>query len=289
MKGMVDRWLTGVVLCLAGLLVVTGCSDDYMNDNAPLTGRTLKILAIGNSFTMDGIGYLPQMIGGADINPREVALYTATMSGASIDDWLEVYDDQRRVHLQRELNGIRMKERGTLQQLLAQPWDVIVIQQSSDKSSRWETYGSLDRYMDVIKADCTNEDMHIAFQQVWSHTPKEDPDMYLGNISCSQKVGQQIGQRWIIPSGEAIQMARCSELNDEMYLTRDNHHLNMGIGQYIASCTWFETLVVPVFHKTIDGCGVRPKGNDTKEEIRKAQECALAAVASPFETIIDRR
>lgn len=286
---MINRWFVHALLCFVSLLVLAGCSDDYMNASAPLTGHSLKILAIGNSFTIDGISYLPQMIEEADINCHEMSLYTATMSGASIDDWLEVYENQRTVRLQRELNGKKMKDKGSLRQLIAQPWDVIVIQQSSDKSNRWETYSNLLRYIDIIKDNCTNETVNVAFQQVWSRTPKDDPDAYVGNVTCSQRVGDIIGWRWIIPSGEAIQIARCSELNDDMYLTRDNHHLNYGLGQYIASCTWFESLVAPVFHKTILGSKVRPKGTYTNEEIRKAQECAISAVTYPFQIHSDRK
>lgn len=254
-----------------------------MNPEAPLTGRTLRILAIGNSFTADGTAYLSLMVRNANINGREICLYNATIPGASIDTWLDVYENDTPVKLTRMMYGIPMNEEGTLRQLLAQPWDVIVIQQVSTLSNRWENYDKLEYYIDIVRTHCPNKDMHIAFQQVWSHTPNEDPAMYIGNLECSQKVARLIGPQWIIPTGQAIQLARLTSLNDSKYMTCDNHHLNHGIACYTASATWFETLIAPVFKRSIMGNPATPKGNYTEEEILLSQQCAVQAVQSPFE------
>ena len=65
-------------------------------------------------------------------------------------------------------------------------------------------------------------------------------------------------------------------------MTRDNWHLNTGIACYIASCTWFETLLRPVFGVSVVGNTARPTPEYTDADIILGQTCAEWAVQNPY-------
>ena len=73
----------------------------------------------------------------------------------------------------------------------------------------------------------------------------------------------------------AIQNARIASGDDD--LTRDGYHLDLTIGRYIASCTWYEA----IFGESVIGNSFIPEGM-TPEQARIAQEAAHAAIIAPF-------
>jgi hypothetical protein len=171
-----------------------------------------------------------------------------------------------------------MATQGTLAQLLNQPWNVIVVQQVSNQSYVWKSYRNLKEYVEVITSSCPNKEACLAFQLPWSHTPDEMPYVMQGNVACCKKMSQRYGIDVIIPTGYAIQKARGTRLNDPAYMTRDNWRLHPGMACYIASCTWFETLLRPVFDVSVIGNPSSPIGNYSEADILLGQQCAEWAV-----------
>lgn len=78
----------------------------------------------------------------------------------------------------------------------------------------------------------------------------------------------------LVPSGTAIQNAR-TKLGD--VLCRDGYHLDLNIGRYIASCTWYEA----IFKQTVVGNAYRPE-KVTEEQAAIGQQAAHEAVKKPF-------
>lgn len=254
----------------------------YKNPPYPVDADTLRILAIGNSFSLDGMTYVDALVKSAGIDEKRLCLYEATKAGASFSTWLSVLKSEEAVNIWRKAGKVKMKDVGTLPQLLAQPWDVIIVQQVSNQSYKWETYSCLKEYVDFITSSCLNPNVCFAFQLVWSHTPDEMPHVLQGNIACCEKMSKEIGIDVIIPTGIAIQLARGTTLNDDAYMTRDNWHLNRGMACYIASCTWFETLLRPVFGIPVVGNTAKPDGDYSDADILLGQQCAERAVKNPY-------
>lgn len=256
---------------------------DYVNPPYPLSTDSLRILAIGNSFTDDATFYLPALIDYAGIDKKLLCVYTACLGSANFTTWLEKIESSDSVEVNKAGGAAVMNKRGTIRNVLAQNWDIIVIQQSSDLSYKWSSYVPLADYINAIDSFCTNKNVCLAFQLVWSHIPDEMPYVLDKNISCCRNMQNTYGIDVIVPTGTAIQLARNTSLSDASYLTRDKWHLNLGIGRYIASCTWFERLIAPHFGITVLGNNARPKGTYSDANITLAQKCAIQAIKSPFE------
>ena len=254
----------------------------FNNPPYPTGADTLRILAIGNSFTSDATAFLDALVKASGIDEGRICLYMVTEGGASFDTWIDNYRDEKPLNLQHVAGKVRMAVKGTLAQLLNQQWEVIVVQQVSNLSYVWSSYASLKQYVELITSSCPNSNVCLAFQLLWSHTVLEMPYVLQGNIACYKKMSQRYGIDVIIPTGTAIQLARDTRLNDKDNMTRDNWHLNQGVASYIASCTWFEALLRPVFGVPVVGNSAKPKSGYTEADILLGQQCAANAVLHPY-------
>lgn len=311
-----DLWILkkhgsfSLLLLTALTLTTSSCQDDDMHDfdyatledgipgdvcyftnpPYPADADTLRILAIGSSFTNDATSYLDTLIKASGIDTQRLGIYKVVMPFARFNTWVDIWKRQESLYLQQIGGDVKMKSYGSLQDVLSQAWDVIVLSQASDASYQWSTFASLKEYMEIVCNACPNRKVCFAYQLQWSHTPKEMPYVMQGNVACCEKMSQRYGIDVIIPCGTSIQIARGTALNDSRYLTRDNYHLNLGMGCYIASCTWFQKLLYPVFGCSVVGNQARPDGNYRQDEILLGQRCAEYAVDHPYDftyTLID--
>lgn len=235
-------------------------SPTFKNNPFPVYKSTLKVLAIGNSFTDDPTAYLDDLVISSGIDRSKLCLYVGVIGGSSLQTWAEKYNSNETVEVTRKVGLASVgTTSGTLKQIFSQDWDVVVLNQLSSLAIN---YGSLNPYLKSIRSfirqDCINQKVCIAWQSVWSYY-KDYTDIPKGIIGWSnlcQVTKEQInkdGVDIIIPTGTAIQNARGSSLNTAHDITRDGHHLAFGIGRYIAACTWFQILFSPIFNVNIIG------------------------------------
>lgn len=255
----------------------------YKNPAYPVDADSLRIMVLGNSFTESSTHYLGKMIKDAGLDTRKLCIYGISIGGSSFNTWLTKYTDQSVLQLNRCAGALQMTEKGTLNELLAQQWDVIVITQASHLSYNWSEFTEAPGYIEVLTKSCKNKQVCLVYQIPWSHIPQDMPWMLDGNIECAKQLNVQCGIDVFIPTGTAVQLARSTKLNDDKYLTSDNWHLNTGIGEYLASCTWFEKLISPVFKTDIMNSNIKPDGTYTDEEIMLAKKCAKYAVQYQFD------
>ncbi|MCR4612885.1 MAG: DUF4886 domain-containing protein [Bacteroidaceae bacterium] len=228
-------------------------------DNAPLPigKETLRILAIGNSYTLDGTAYLQDLLDNLGLDRSRYCVMVAMRANSSLQTWSEIYEDESvEPWLQCQAGTLKMDyNHASLKTLLSQPWDIVVLQQVSYYAITYLTYSPwLRTLIDAVRTHCTNPDVCLAWHLVHSYS---DSYIYNGemlsekrwaNISASaQLVARHDGINVIIPMGTAIQNARNSMLENVTDLTRDHIHLGLGVARYIAACTWVETLFDPVF------------------------------------------
>nr|DAU65838.1 MAG TPA: protein of unknown function (DUF4886) [Caudoviricetes sp.] len=235
-------------------------SPRYKNNPYPKNISNLKILAIGNSYTVDGTAYLGDIVekSGADLS--KCCLYRIIQGSSSFETWVDKYKSSETVKMDRLAGTYSMgKTSGSLKELLAQDWDIIVIQQVSTlatKFDKWEP--SLKEYMEILRRNCINQNMCIGFHLIHAYwTGYGDAPVGIARyneiVNSVKRLVQEVGIDLIIPSGTAIQNARNTLLQTEYDITRDGSHLSYGVGRYLSACTWFQVLFAPFFNKSILG------------------------------------
>ena len=111
-------------------------------------------------------------------------------------------------------------------------------------------------------------------------------------MDCVSRASKEFDIPVVIPSGDAVQIARGTRLNNQdevpatckvYQLTRDGFHLSRQFGRYIAACAWFETLIRPTLGKSVKGNGYLLRDTEysiTRKDARLCQKCAIKAVKS---------
>lgn len=230
--------------------------------NAPLkkSSGTYKILAIGNSYTIDGTAYIQDLLDSAHISREEYTIYQVTATSASLEDWAQKIRNNKEVSITlaagKELFSNRKQ---TFYDIISNDWDVIVLQQVSYNAVNYHTYNpNLRDILNYIKVNCQNKNIAFAWQQVHSYwTGFSNQGELKGekrwkSIVYSTQIMKTIdGIDIIIPTGTAIENARHTSLQTKYDLTRDGTHLCFGAGRYIAACVWVHSLFTPVFDISI--------------------------------------
>ena len=269
------------LLCLFGLLTLS-----ITTLSAQRPAGTIKILAVGNSFSDDGVEYLDELAQAAGIKLIIGNLY---IGGCSLErHWNNVRNELPAYDYRKNVEGHQTNTpKTTLQEALQdEEWDYITVQQVSQNSGLYDTYYPyIDSLLPYLKAHARNPEVEFAIHQVWSYAwnsthpgfanyDNNQLKMYRDIVETVDKVARKEKIRIIIPSGTAIQTGR-TLMGDRM--NRDGFHLGWGLGRYLAACTWFETFLGPV-----NGNSYRPEGV-TPQEATIAQRIAHIAVLHPDE------
>lgn len=286
------------------------------NPPVDLNKEYLKILDIGNSYTVDAQSYLPQILKAANV-PENYSVYSAIRGAASFKSWVDCYNnrdsfdsyDIRKV-CGKGIDGIagvgHAYDGSCFKNVLEKvDWDIVLIHQVSYYANNFDLWlghdvgGYLNELIEIIRQ--TNLQATIGYLMVHSYadnySSNTEKSSYLRweNISNStHKIKEQLGIDFIIPYGTAVENLRLTSLNDGSDFSTDGAHLAAGIGDYVASCCYYQTIFAPRFHKSILGNTFRQI--DLDESIRGvkqiddnnallAQKSAILAVWNMWETI----
>ena len=263
----------------------------------------LRILSIGNSFSVDAHTFVPQLFeaGGAG----EVLLGNLYIGGCSLQRHL---DNARTgtADYTYYRNNVSMGAARMDTGLLDEPWDYITFQQASHFSGQWETYEPyLAPLAEHVRAKCPRA--RFLIHQTWAYeTDSTHPGfaaygqdqltMYQALKDCYARAAQAIGAQ-VIPCGDAMQIARSTPEFDHARggesLNRDGFHLGLRTGRLLAGLTWYEFFTgrdarenpfVPVALEYLgmkDGApvvGAIPGTAPTPSQLQVIRESAHAAV-----------
>ena len=246
---------------------------------------TLRILAIGNSFSDDAVEWYLHDIAAAD----GVVMIIGNMyiPGCSLERHLGNSRTGSTDYSYRKIgsDGVRRVTPGyCLEEALAdEKWDYVTMQQSSPISGIFSTWeASLPQLYDHLRA---RVDARFAIHQTWAYEQtsthkgfvnydNDQMKMYNAIVDAVDKAADLIGVDIIIPVGTAVQNARTSFIGD--HLTRDGYHLSPTIGRFIASCTWYCRLTGRKLRRN----SFRPEGIEP-EMVNVAHRAAEAAVRRP--------
>ncbi len=269
-----------VVICMCILLLLAG--GVYAQQ------KTVRILAIGNSFSQDAVEqYLHEL---AEAEGISTIIGNMFIGGCSLERHVKNARDNAPAYAYRKIGTDgKKREKGkmSLETVLAdEDWDYVSLQQASPFSGMYETYeASLPELIEYVKARLPKK-TKLMLHQTWAYASTSRHSGFK-NYNCNQltmyqaiadavkKAAKANKIKIVIPSGTAIQNARTSFIGD--HLNRDGYHLDVKIGRYTAACTWFER----IFKHNVVGNPYAPEGLD---EARKtvAQKAAHAAVKHPY-------
>ena len=298
---MLKRLLLLLIFLYPGFLLAQ--TDDAPRDT------TLRVLSIGNSFSIDANLILPQVVVDAGVPRDNFVLYATIYAGASLEYWDNMYTTDTPLPYLHYMGGklLRLEDKEwTLRTLLqSQPWDVVVIQQASALSTNFKSFQPyMSRMIEYIHQDCPNKHVRIGWQLTWSYpqTATSGPVYEEGWRKIAMIANQKChdaGIDFIIPSGTAIQNARTTELGENSNgITRDGLRLSLGVGVYIAAMTWYESIFRPIYGKSIIGIPVSQAIKDcdrgkegfqeiTDENYLICQQCVKEAVSDPLHLMTD--
>lgn len=247
--------------------------------------NTLRVLAIGNSFSEDALEhYLYEL---AQAEGKELIIGDARIGGCDLQTHLDNFrsDSDAYWYIKIEEGKTRTTGGWRLSDVLAdEEWDYISIQQVSDKTGLYSTFEPLGEILDYIQDYAP--DAKIIWHSTWAYVEGESRSdypayegkqmiMYEAIQDCTRRVLAEYPQiAFAVPTGTAIQNAR-GVLGDT--LNRDQRHLEQNYGRYTAACTWFETLFgIDVTKNSYTPSTV----DDEKGAIARA--AAHAAVKNPY-------
>ncbi|MDR1585222.1 MAG: DUF4886 domain-containing protein [Prevotellaceae bacterium] len=245
--------------------------------------RTIRILAIGNSFSVDAVeNYLYELGEAAGVN---LIIGNANIGGCSLERHRNnSVSGAADYQYMKIVNGTKtLKKKSTLEYCLTdEPWDYISFQQVSQNSGLYDTYYPfLTELAAYVKQKALNPKVTYMLHRTWAYAQNsthkgfanynnKQLTMYRAIVKTTNKVKKSTKDiAFIIPSGTAIQNARTSALGDNF--CRDGFHLDLKIGRYVAACTWFEKIT-----------GINVVGNTATPEGLTAFEIAVAQNAAHF-------
>lgn len=251
--------------------------------------REMKILSVGNSFSVDTMQYVAKIA--ADLGYC-LTLGNLYVGGCSIGQHYHHIENDLAVYRFYQNDGQGWSETPNVAISTAVSscdWDVISIQHGSKDGSRYTDVASYEKLVPLVEKilSYTTKKPKIAFNMTWVGEPyhhhKElasyNGDQLLVYSLIADVMREHISLLPVIdilsPVGTAVQNARTTSLRDRM--SRDGYHLSYDLGRYIAGLTFFRATT----GGTLDGLSYMPEGL-SEADLNIAVAAANAAIASPF-------
>ena len=275
------------------LIALWGAVSSPLSAASGQTSDTLKVLALGNSFSADAVEQNLFEIARADGQPMLLAnMFTQSLK----DHATNAKGDLPAYRYTKVVNGVKTVTPGKkLSEVLTEePWDVITIQQVSQDAAFYDTYEPYLRYMVKYLKKHAPKGARLMWHQTWAYETGDtmsdilkdnfgfrSENMYRDIAGASRRVHDTYGLE-VIPTGTAIQNLRSGFTMENT--TRDGHHLSLTIGRYTASLTWYETLT----GRSCIGNSYIPAAMPNPIRRDAAQRAAHAAVLNRFEVTSQR-
>ena len=268
----------------------------------PAEDGVLRVLLIGNSFCLNWPDELHGMLNAAGIENSVSNVY---YPGCTVEQHWEWYmTKQKNYSFYTHENDKRtiVKDVGLKTCLDARNWDVISLQQhfNLDRSADFETgLKSCDSYtrrmVEILKTECPKA--KLCWHETWAYqvgwrpegsaegetskykfdTPQAQTHQYEVIRAVSEKLFETYDFDLYTPAGDAWQIARAAVGDNLCQKVAKNdyyHDGDIGGGQYLNACVWFETLT----GQNCVGNGFRPSYELSESMIAALQNAAHTAV-----------
>lgn len=236
----------------------------------------MRILCIGNSFSVDATRYLNQI---ARCDKTELEVHNLYIGGCPLDfHYLNMLTENKNYEywFNGKCTGLKISLKEALANQGFHGWDYITIQQASAKSPYFETY---EPYItEVIKyVRKFAPKAKIAVHQTWGYETGSEMLKNLGyadynamfkDVEASyNKAAEAINADIIIKSGKLL---KTMLENGFEKVHRDTFHANLGYGRFAIGLLWYKTLTGnDITNTTFRDFDIEV----SKEEVEKAIEC----------------
>ena len=215
----------------------------------------MKILSIGNSFSVDAHAYLHALA-----KQRGIDLITVNLAigGCSLQmHWENVENNVAKYG--HSINGGDFAERDvTVKEIIeAEQFDIVTLQQVSHLAGQYESYQPyLNSLIEYVRSKQPNADLY--FQRTWSYEidsthsefyryEGDQRKMYNEVCRATKQACDETGIT-LIPSGDVIQALRedipkFDYKNGGESLCIDGFHMSHTYGRYAVALTWLVTLM----------------------------------------------
>lgn len=208
--------------------------------------KTIKVLAIGNSFSNDAMRYLHKIAKKNGTDMKTVNLY---IGGCPLSThYVNMNNDAASYDF--EYNGDRTGIKVSIKQALqSDVWDIVTVQQVSSESVDYETYQPyLNKLVSYIKYHAPKAEIMV--HQTWAYEDgsarlcyemgySRHEDMFMDIKNAYSKAAHELGDVQIIPSGQTMENLIDAGVSK---VHRDTFHATFGTGRYALGLVWYEIL-----------------------------------------------
>lgn len=240
-----------LVLLVVLALCVSACGGKRNAPGLPQV-KSIKILAIGNSFSVDAMEYLYGILD--DVGYEEIVLGNLCIGGCALSTHVSNFQSNSPSYtycLNTSGKWNLRKSYKPLDALDSEDWDVITMQQASRSSGMPQSFNPhLASLVMLVREHCPNA--RFAWHMTWAYQSNavnsvfglyrnDQMMMYDAIKDAVQTTVMPTGYfTKLIPTGTAIQNLRASFVGDN--LTRDGYHLSYDKGRYLAALTYAKAL-----------------------------------------------
>ena len=245
----------------------------------------LKILSIGNSFSINTLQYAAEIAKSLGI--EKIYFGNLYMDGCYLKQHAEnaKADASTYRYYTNSGSGWSFVENHKMSDALKeQDWDIITMQQASYFSGKEDSYGDLPYLTQYVK-DIVGGRPVLVWNMTWAYEDgyssleaygKKQSIMYkkiIRAVDSQIKTNKNFAE--VVSTGTAIQNARTSFMGDKF--AKDGMHLNP-LGEYIVGLTFVHKLTgLSIYNVEFAPAGV----NDRQKKM--AIEAAINAVKTPFD------
>lgn len=226
--------------------------EEEETTTAPQAKKSIRILAVGNSFSVDAMQvHLYWMLEAAGYN--DIVLGNLYIGGCDLNThYNNVKNGTKAYEFRVTTDGFWETKPNVSADVAFQyaDWDVVTLQQASPDSGKPASFSRLTELAQMVKEKAKPKKLlwHMtwAYQQNSDHWAfaqygKDQMTMYRAIAdTMTQQVMPNSLINGIIPCGTAVQNMRTSALGDT--LTADGYHLADRLGDFLASLTWYTVI-----------------------------------------------
>ena len=277
---------------------VCGTCGGWQEEVLPAV-KSIKILAIGNSFSDNALQYLPALA--KELGIEEIIVGKLYVGGCTVDGhWSRAQSGANYERFDLNLgNGWASQSTKTLKYALTlYDWDIITMQQGSPQSGLPSSLNNLQNLVDYVNANKTNPNAKLYWHMTWAYSQftthsgfanynKDQMTMYNAIVDLSKNHIMASGSfAGIIPAGTTVQNYRGNEADSEVvekdYITTDGYHLQT-YSRLATSLVWLRTLT----GLSLDDitCTSQQDIAFAKSHLRALKRAAENAYLNPYEVI----
>ena len=209
--------------------------------------ENLKILFLGNSFTVGTFSYLPFMLKNYGIN---ITIHILYEGGAGIGDYdgnnfTTANKTMYSINTETDTSWTTTNNQAPETVVASKNWDMIVLQQGSSASYS-SYYSSIPSLIQLLKKACPNNNVKIGWVINHLGTSKfvSGTDNRPKVLQYAKEAFDKTGIDFVFPYGTAIFniQDKFAALGDETYMTFDTLHLQEGFPRYCGACANLQAL-----------------------------------------------